>query len=140
MKKTLGDSQKIRLEIIEEFHTRNLEAPVHMIDAIDRSKTSETNRNDAEHRKGLYHRLSEYLDHRQVRNRGQTYILPDLIHQLICSRFPSVEVNAQGKHCPQAERTCRGFGGGALCNSRCKQCGYGKGSCGGLGWQTCQCL
>ncbi|CAF5128778.1 unnamed protein product, partial [Rotaria sp. Silwood1] len=89
MKKTLGDSQKIRLEIIEEFHTRNLEAPVHMIDAIDRSKTSETNRNDAEHRKGLYHRLSEYLDHRQVRNRGQTYILPDLIHQLICSRFPS---------------------------------------------------
>jgi hypothetical protein len=47
-----------------------------------------TNRNDAEHRKELYSRLSVYLDHRQVRNRGQTYIFPDLFNQLIRCRFP----------------------------------------------------
>ncbi|CAF4375741.1 unnamed protein product, partial [Rotaria magnacalcarata] len=68
--KTIADEQqKVRHEIIEEFRKRNLEVPVHMIDAIDRSETSKTHRNDAEHRKELYCRLSEYLDRRQVRNR-----------------------------------------------------------------------
>ena len=52
-------------------------------------KTSQANRNDAEHRKELYTRLSAYLDQRQVRNYRQTYILPDLIHQLIRCRFPN---------------------------------------------------
>jgi hypothetical protein len=33
--------------------------------------------------------LSDYLDRRQVRDRGQTYIFPDLIHELIRSRFPN---------------------------------------------------
>jgi hypothetical protein len=88
--KTMPDDQmKIRNQVIEEFRNRNLEIPVQMIggsldgyftnykslslcfiDMIDRSKTSKTNRNDVEHRKELYTRLSSYLDHRKVRNRG----------------------------------------------------------------------
>ncbi|CAF1283513.1 unnamed protein product [Rotaria sordida] len=69
LKTTLDSLQEIRLKIIEEFRKRNLEIPLHLINTIDRSETSETNRNDAEHRKELYARLSEYLDRRQVGNR-----------------------------------------------------------------------
>jgi hypothetical protein len=52
-------------------------------------ETSKTNRSDGEHRKELYTRLSQYLDRRHVRNRGQTYIFPDLINQMIRCRFPN---------------------------------------------------
>ncbi|CAF4082679.1 unnamed protein product [Rotaria sordida] len=71
LKTTLDSQQEIRLKIIEEFRKRNLEIPLHLINTIDRSETSETNCNDAEHRKELYARLSEYLDRRQVGNRDQ---------------------------------------------------------------------
>ncbi|CAF1268950.1 unnamed protein product [Rotaria sordida] len=89
LKTTLDSLQEIRLKIIEEFRKRNLEIPLHLINTIDRSETSETNRNDAEYRKELYARLSEYLDRRQVGNRDQPYIFPDLFHQLIRYRFPN---------------------------------------------------
>ena len=52
---------------------------------LEQTKTSQTNRNDAAHRKELNDLLSDYLDHRHVRSRGQTYIYPDLIYQLIRS-------------------------------------------------------
>jgi len=106
MKIMLDDQMKIRNQIIEEFRKRNLEVPVHMIgkslvshcakckslsicfiDIINRSETSKTNRNHAEHWKELYTRLSEYLDRRQIRNHSQTYIFPDLIYQMIRCRF-----------------------------------------------------
>ena len=56
---------------------------------LEQTKTSQTNRNDAVHLKELYGLLSDYLDRRHVHSRGQTYIYPDLIHQLIRSRFPN---------------------------------------------------
>ncbi|CAF1535271.1 unnamed protein product, partial [Rotaria sordida] len=56
---------------------------------IDLLEPSKTNRNDAEQRKELYTRLSQHLDRRQIRNRGQTYIFPDLINQTIRCRFPN---------------------------------------------------
>ncbi len=44
-----------------------------------------------------------------------------------------------------AAGSCRGFGGGKLCNDRCKKCSgpsgnYAKGECGGTLLQTCQCF
>ncbi|CAF1448875.1 unnamed protein product [Rotaria sordida] len=77
----LDDQMKIRHQIIEEFQKRNLEVSIQIIEP------STTNRNDAEHRKELYTRLSQYLDRRQIRNRGQTYIFLDLINQMIRGRF-----------------------------------------------------
>ncbi|UNI16533.1 hypothetical protein JDV02_002961 [Purpureocillium takamizusanense] len=43
-----------------------------------------------------------------------------------------------------AAGSCKGVGGGDLCNDRCKKCKgpsgyYKKGECGGLGWQRCYC-
>ncbi|TGZ80130.1 hypothetical protein EX30DRAFT_341704 [Ascodesmis nigricans] len=36
---------------------------------------------------------------------------------------------------------CFGFGGGAKCNDHCiTSCAAKRGSCGGFGWQTCQCF
>lgn len=60
-----------------------------IIDLIDRFPTSKANRSDVERRKELYTRLSSYLDHRQVRNHGQTYIFPELISEMIRRRFPN---------------------------------------------------
>ncbi|CAF2900057.1 unnamed protein product [Rotaria sp. Silwood2] len=85
----LDDQMKIRNQIIEEFQKRNLEVPIQIIDVIDRLEASKKNRNDAEHRKELYTRLSQYLDRCQILNRGQTCILPDLINQMIRCRFPN---------------------------------------------------
>ncbi|CAF1344152.1 unnamed protein product [Adineta ricciae] len=48
--------------------------------------------------------------------------------------------NAHGQKYPEAEGACAGLGGGDLCNDRCKACGYKKGECGGMVWQTCQCF
>ncbi|CAF4168192.1 unnamed protein product, partial [Rotaria sordida] len=85
----LDDQMKIRHQIIEEFRKRNLEISIQIIDVIDLLEPSKTNRNDAEQRKELYTRLSQHLDRRQIRNRGQTYIFPDLINQTIRCRFPN---------------------------------------------------
>ncbi|KAI9291059.1 hypothetical protein K502DRAFT_155944 [Neoconidiobolus thromboides FSU 785] len=43
-----------------------------------------------------------------------------------------------------AAGSCKGPGGGDLCNDRCKQCSgpsgkYKKGECCGWGWQSCCC-
>ena len=60
-----------------------------ILDAVDHCETSKSHCNDAMRRKELYRRLSEYLDRRQVRSRGQTYIFPDLINRLTRCRFPN---------------------------------------------------
>ncbi len=46
---------------------------------------------------------------------------------------------ANGQSCPSAAGTCHVFSVGKLCNDRCRGCGYGYGSWGDFGWQTCQC-
>lgn len=108
LKITPDIQMKIRQQIFEEFCKRDLKVPVPMIrenldghctdekslsfcfiDLIDAFKTSKTNRSDVEHRKELYSRLSSYLDRRQVRNRGETYIFPELITEMIRCRFPN---------------------------------------------------
>ncbi|RYP48347.1 hypothetical protein DL768_005766 [Monosporascus sp. mg162] len=43
-----------------------------------------------------------------------------------------------------AAGSCKGTGGGKLCNDRCKKCSgpsgkYKSGECCGFGWQTCCC-
>ncbi|CAF1364372.1 unnamed protein product [Adineta ricciae] len=64
-----------------------------------------------------------------------------LLSLVVIASTMSIKPDEQVKGgCPQAEKVCRGFGGGDLCNSRCRQCGYSRGACGGFGWQTCQCL
>ena len=102
------DRIRLRQQIVEEFRKRDLKVSVQMIgknldrhctdckslsfcfiDLIDGFQTSKTNRSDVEHRKELYSRLSLYLDRRQVRNRGQTYIFPELISEMIRCRFPN---------------------------------------------------
>ncbi|CAF2042074.1 unnamed protein product [Rotaria magnacalcarata] len=89
-KKTIfDDKQHIRFQIEEEFRKINLEIPFDIIDAIDQGPLTRTHSNDIERRKELYCHLSDYLDRRRVRSRGQTYIFPDLMHQLIRCRFPS---------------------------------------------------
>ena len=94
-----------------------------IVDALDRVETSKSNRNDSEHRKELYTRLSQYLDRRHVRDHGQTYVFPDLINQLIRCRFPSdihayskvktfkngklVDVSEENKHYVKWEDFCK---------------------------------
>ncbi|CAF1387081.1 unnamed protein product [Adineta steineri] len=84
-KMIFDDQMKIRNEVIEAFLKCNLEVPIQIIaktfnDAIGRLETNKINRNDVEHRKEFYMRLSQHPDRRYTRNRSQTYIFPDLIN------------------------------------------------------------
>ncbi|RYP05573.1 hypothetical protein DL765_009807 [Monosporascus sp. GIB2] len=52
-------------------------------------------------------------------------------------------LSLEPRQCGAAD-SCRGTGGGKLCNDRCKRCSgpsgkYKSGECCGLGWQRCCC-
>ena len=65
------------------------------------------------------------------------------IYVLLLATLILAAVTIVDSQCGAAD-SCKGVGGGALCNDRCKKCKgpsgyYKRGACGGLGWQRCYC-
>ncbi|CAF3605827.1 unnamed protein product [Rotaria socialis] len=75
-------------KIINMLKDANLTIPINLLELVGQVDRNFSNPSDKDRRKELYKGLSCYLDHRNVRDRGQTYIFPIPFNDIIRQQYP----------------------------------------------------